>query len=107
MSVSIGPCLYPSVAARPRRSLLLSQAARQRHHSGMHKLAMTLTLMGAVVVGLSSPAAAFDGGALSAGGDHTCAIKADGTVRCWGNNDLGQSTPPADLGPVKAVTAGG
>ncbi|HEY4188191.1 MAG TPA: DUF4215 domain-containing protein, partial [Polyangia bacterium] len=28
--------------------------------------------------------------ALAAGGDHTCALMADGTVRCWGRNQSGQ-----------------
>lgn len=27
---------------------------------------------------------------LAAGGDHTCALLEDGTVRCWGKNDAGQ-----------------
>ena len=27
---------------------------------------------------------------LAAGEDYTCAIRGDGTVRCWGNGDLGQ-----------------
>ena len=26
--------------------------------------------------------------AISAGGDHSCAIKSDGTLLCWGNNYL-------------------
>ena len=28
--------------------------------------------------------------AIAAGGDHTCALLADGTVRCWGSDDHGQ-----------------
>src|SRR5581483_3196514 len=27
---------------------------------------------------------------LTAGGDHTCALRSDGTVVCWGNNSRGQ-----------------
>lgn len=41
---------------------------------------------------------------ISAGGEHTCAIDGDGnavqtkgTVRCWGSNLFGQSTPPAGV----------
>src|SRR5262245_46354230 len=29
-------------------------------------------------------------GAIDAGGEHTCAVLADGTVRCWGLNTVGQ-----------------
>ena len=34
---------------------------------------------------------------LSAGGGHTCAIKMDQTVKCWGKNEESQSTPPEGL----------
>jgi alpha-tubulin suppressor-like RCC1 family protein len=37
---------------------------------------------------------------LAPGSGHTCAIKADQTVQCWGDNSLGQCNVPADLGPV-------
>jgi len=32
---------------------------------------------------------------ISAGEEHTCGVKTGGSVACWGNNDNGQSTPPA------------
>ena len=38
--------------------------------------------------------------AITAGGSHTCAIKADGNVRCLGSNNDSQLDVPADLGPV-------
>ncbi len=41
---------------------------------------------------------------LSAGGLHTCGLKSDGTVACWGNNDYGQAIPPA--GTFTQVSAG-
>ena len=85
---------------------------------------------------ISSPAAAdgnegtpgvvrADETALSAGDGFACAIVSDGSLRCWGRNDVGQlaqgntqdigdspgeSTVPVDLGPGRtavAVAAGG
>jgi alpha-tubulin suppressor-like RCC1 family protein len=68
-------------------------------------------------VALGGPAVA-----VTAGDGHTCALLADGAVRCWGRNDTGQlgngATLPADgsatpaqpvaLGqPARAVAAGG
>jgi len=43
--------------------------------------------------------------AVSTGGGHTCAIRTDGTLDCWGANFLGQATPPD--GVYVAVSAGG
>ena len=31
---------------------------------------------------------------ISAGWDHTCEVKTDGTVACWGSDRQGQATPP-------------
>ena len=31
---------------------------------------------------------------LSSGSHHTCALREDGTLVCWGSNDSGQATPP-------------
>jgi alpha-tubulin suppressor-like RCC1 family protein len=42
--------------------------------------------------------------AVSAGQHHTCAIRIDGTLACWGDNSYGQATPPA--GTFSAVSAG-
>jgi len=44
---------------------------------------------------------------VSAGGTHTCALKTDGTVVCWGWNSSGQATVPAGLTSVAQVSAGG
>ncbi len=42
---------------------------------------------------------------VSAGSSHTCGIKNDQTLACWGNNASGQATPPA--GAFTQVSAGG
>ena len=81
---------------RPRRPLLLAAAAL-------------------MVLALPSPAAA--GGStlsaegavrsvVSAGGDHTCAIKTDGSLECWGFDGAGQvSGPNAEGGTFTQVSA--
>src|SRR5713226_360385 len=45
--------------------------------------------------------------AIAAGGNHSLALKSDGTVAAWGNNSYGQSTVPANLTGVIAIAAGG
>ena len=42
--------------------------------------------------------------ALSSGGFHSCGIRSDDTVVCWGNNSAGQATAPE--GRFKTVSAG-
>ena len=49
-----------------------------------------------------SPTNAF--ASVSAGGAHTCLVKADGSVECWGDNEFGQATPPG--GSFASVSAG-
>ncbi len=44
--------------------------------------------------------------AVAAGGGHSLALKADGTVVAWGDNQFGQATVPAGLDDVVAVAAG-
>jgi alpha-tubulin suppressor-like RCC1 family protein len=44
-------------------------------------------------------------GIISAGEFHTCGIKRDGSVACWGDNGFGQASPPA--GTFIQITAGG
>jgi alpha-tubulin suppressor-like RCC1 family protein len=43
-------------------------------------------------------------GQVSSGGWHTCEVKTDGTIACWGFNASGQSTPPT--GTFDSVSAG-
>ena len=42
---------------------------------------------------------------VAAGDRHSVALKADGTVVCWGENFSGQSTPPTGLAGVTAIAA--
>lgn len=45
---------------------------------------------------------------ISAGGDHTCALIDDGSIRCWGDNSVGQlgngTLAPTDLSTVVGVS---
>ena len=43
--------------------------------------------------------------AVTASHRHTCGLRADNTITCWGSNSFGQADAPA--GVFKAVTAGG
>ena len=42
--------------------------------------------------------------AVSAGAGHTCAVRTNGEIECWGDNDTGQADAP--LGNFSAVSAG-
>jgi alpha-tubulin suppressor-like RCC1 family protein len=41
------------------------------------------------------------------GANHVIALKSDGTLIGWGNNDFGQTNIPAGIKPVTAIAAGG
>ena len=43
-------------------------------------------------------------GYVVAGADHSCALREDGTVACWGRDHYGQATPPS--GTFKMLSAG-
>jgi len=43
---------------------------------------------------------------IAGGGEHMVALKADGTVACWGKNVSGQATTPSGLSSVTQVDAG-
>ena len=44
------------------------------------------------------------GASVNAGYLHTCEVKTDGAVACWGNDEWGQATPPR--GKFVSVSAG-
>ena len=43
--------------------------------------------------------------AVSVGGYHSCGLRSDGSIICWGDNNSGQAEVPA--GQYTAVSAGG
>ena len=43
---------------------------------------------------------------IAVGDRHICARTVEGGVRCWGSNNVGQSSVPADLGPVAQLGVG-
>src|SRR5688572_2457165 len=65
-------------------------------------------MLAAEEVGLARAPAASPGpalGSITAGPQHSCAVRSNGTLACWGDNFFGQSTPPA--GTFTQVAAGG
>jgi cysteine-rich repeat protein len=85
-----------------------------------------VTILGDDEVPASRPAIALAGSAIqiTAGGSHSCALLDDGSVRCWGDNAVGQlglgnvmnlgddelpsTVDPIDLGgPAEQIAAGG
>ena len=83
-----------SAAAPPKPSKVISTNA-----SGQ------IVGCGSMVLPWVSPQARFI--AVAAGGEHSLALKDDGTVVAWGRNLSGESTVPAGLSNVVAIAAGG
>ena len=71
---------------------------------------------GAATIPISAPAATVSGdlenargeslilASVSAGGDHTCGIRPDRSILCWGGNSYGEAIPPS--GEFVSVSAG-
>jgi hypothetical protein len=59
----------------------------------------------ALVLLAAGPASADAAVQVAAGGGHTCAIKIDQTIACWGSNSHGQAAPPS--GAFSSISAGG
>ena len=45
-------------------------------------------------------------GRISCGDAHSCAVKSDGAIKCWGANNYGQAPPVAPEGTFKQVSSG-
>ncbi len=58
----------------------------------------------AILAGLVLVAGAPGAVKVASGGGHSCSIKIDQTIVCWGSNSHGQATPPA--GAFTAISAG-
>ena len=59
--------------------------------------------------GVSATSASWDSEAsftaVAAGYRHSCGLRTDGSITCWGDDEFGQASPPS--GSFTAVTAGG
>ena len=55
---------------------------------------------------LKVPPEASHGVAVACGAYHTCVVRRDGRLVCFGRNGVGQCTVPSDIERVVAVSAG-
>jgi hypothetical protein len=67
--------------------------------------AVVLLLLTSFAASTAQADAAIPAGIISAGISHTCALKPDGSVDCWGMNDYGEAKDQP--GPYTQVTANG
>ena len=100
--------------------LLLGTCTLQADQTGNSQYAAATPVQQSFTVGVSTRDAAYGQPAIAAGGNHTIAIKAGGTVWTWGDNERGQlgdvsttmhSTPvqvfyPTTTTPLSAIAVG-
>ena len=94
MSTTIEPIVSTISRAAPRTSISKSR----------------FTIGGRVKCQASPPAGTFAGAALDGGGSHTCGIRHDGTLSCWGANgsgQLGDGTTTQRTTPVRVKAQNG
>ena len=65
------------------------------------RFAVGTLMLGSMLVAVAPASAEVK---VAAGGSHTCAIRIDQTIVCWGLNTSGQATPPS--GTFQAISAG-
>ncbi|MDS4058620.1 MAG: M6 family metalloprotease domain-containing protein, partial [Candidatus Contendobacter sp.] len=73
--------------------------------SGIGTCTVTMDADKSVTANFTFYTPSFDPVAISAGGLHTCVLRGDGAVACWGDNSYLQASPPA--GAFIQVSAGG
>ena len=83
---------------RPRRNLHAGERGEQPYLRGAHGRRSGLLGDGEA----TPPAGTFT--QVSAGFEHTCGVRTDGTLACWGDDTFGQATPPS--GTFIQVSAG-
>lgn len=81
-------------------------AARQSKEPQMLRTATlaALAAVGVIAAVACGGSSITETSAISAGDSHTCGLRDDGALVCWGRNDDGRATPPA--GSFTAVSAG-
>ncbi len=85
-------------AARVHGGLRPEPQARERRRRSEHRL-------GGPFVQIAAGMYRCDERGCTSGGRHLCAIRTDGTLRCWGDDSNGQATPPG--GTFTQVVVGG
>jgi alpha-tubulin suppressor-like RCC1 family protein len=66
----------------------------RRDHRPFAVLAFAAALIASQLRGTATAGCVYS--AVSAGGQHACGLRLDGTVQCWGENRDGQSLPPPE-----------
>ena len=100
------PCRHLGDLGCSRKLSFANHSPRPSTYEQEAQMGRTMRLaVGALMLAAVAPASAQALVQVSAGGGHSCAIRVDATLACWGSNSDGQATPPG--GTFSAVDAGG